>query len=163
MNEFVKRNYKLIVALLFLLLGVLFVLFSEPKDNTENKKEEKTFDENEYEKNLEQRLKKIVEEIDGVGEVSVMLTLEGSAIFSYATDVSQDTKAEGDLRKESTVVLSLDGSSKKDAVVSGYTLPEVKGAAVVCSNTLSPTLQSKVIGVVSAALGIPTSKIFVTN
>ena len=163
MNEFVKRNYKLIVALLFLLLGVLFVLFSEPKDSTENKKEEKTFDENEYEENLEQRLKKIVEEIDGVGEVSVMLTLEGSAIFSYATDVSQDTKAEGDLRKESTVVLSLDGSSKKDAVVSGYTLPEVKGAAVVCSNTLSPTLQSKVIGVVSAALGIPTSKIFVTN
>ena len=163
MKELIKKNYKIVIPVLIFLIGTILVFFEPSKKKEEPKSVAFTFSENEYEKALEDRLERIIEKIDGAGDVSVMVTLEGSALYSYATDISQDTKSDGDVKRESTVVLSFDGASKKDAVISGYTLPRVKGAAVVCSKVLSPTLQEKIIGVVSSALGINTNKIYVTN
>ncbi len=158
------KKQKLLPALIAaLLLGLALIVFSDNNESGTETETQSFFDESMYEESLEERLKEIVEEIDGVGEVRVMLTLEGSALYTYATDTSQDTKAEGDSKRESTIVLSANGSNSKEAVVRGYTLPEIKGAAIVCSKKLTPTLQSKVIGVASAALGISTSKIYVTN
>ena len=151
------------VAIILLVLGVLMVIFSDGDKGDTSNNAESIFSEAEYEKGLESRLTELIRKIDGVGEVSVMVTLEGSAVYNYATDTAQDNKADGDSKRESTVVLSAKGSNTKEAVVSGYSLPDIKGAAVVCSTTLTPSLQAKVIGVVSAALGISTSKIYVTN
>lgn len=163
MKEKLKKiNTGAILGILFA-LGVALVLLSGKKAVPEDKEIEVIFNESLYEESLEIRLKNILEKIDGVGTVSVMITLDGSALYNYATDTAYDIKSDGDSRKESSVVLSVNGSNTKEAVVSGYSLPNVKGAAVVCSETLSPTLQSKVIGVVSASLGISTGKIFVTN
>lgn len=163
MTEKIKKVNVGAIALALLVLGVILVLMSGKKEDSIEKKSEPVFNETNYEEALEKRLKDIIERIDGVGEVSVMITLEGSALYTYATDTTQDTGADGDSKRESTVVLSVNGSNNKEAVISGYTLPNIKGVAVVCSRTLTPTLQGKVIGVASAALGISTSKIFVTN
>lgn len=156
-----KKKSALLV--LILLVGVLLVLFSGENKSEKISQTNIEFDEEEYEEILENRLTSILEKIDGVGEVSVMVTLEGSALYSYATDTSQDNGKEGNSKKESTIVLSTKSSSVKEAVISGYTLPKVKGAAVVCSSDLSATLRAKVIGVVSAALGISSARICVTN
>lgn len=163
MTEKLKKVNVGAIALTVLVFGVILVLMSGKKEESIEKETKSVFNENNYEEALEKRLKDIIEKIDGVGEVTVMITLEGSALYTYATDTTQDTKADGDSKRESTVVLSVNGTNNKEAVVSGYTLPDIKGAAVVCSRTLTPTLQGKVIGVTSAALGISTSKIFVTN
>ncbi len=163
MTEKIKKLNAGAIALILLAVGVVAVLMSNKDETAVEKETYAVFDEAVYEEALEKRLKSIIEEIDGVGEVSVMITLEGSALYSYATDTAHDTKADGDSKRESTVVLSANGTNNKEAVISGYTLPSIKGAAVVCSGALSPTLQGRVIGTVSAALGISTSKIFVTN
>lgn len=162
-QSFFKSNKKNLILVLLLIVGLCLIFFSGEKNNNEAVGTDLGFDEEVYEQSLEKRLKRIVEEIDGVGEVSVMVTLEGSATYSYATDISQDNGKEGSSKKESTIVLSTKASSIKEAVISGYTLPKVKGAAVVCSSNLSATLRAKVIGVVSAALGISSAKICVTN
>lgn len=159
---FTKKN-SILILIFFLILGLSLVFLSGEKEDAESLNSDIGFDEEEYEINLEKRLKKIVEEISGVGEVNVMVTLEGSAFYSYATDTTQDMKKEGDSKRESTVVLSTGSSSTKEAVVSGYTLPKVKGAAVVCSGNISTTVRAKVISVVSAALGISSARICVTN
>ena len=163
MIEKLKKPTPLTIVIVAMILGLLLILFSGKKETTEKSRADEFFNETAYEEELEKRLKGIIEDIDGVGDVKVMITLEGSAVFTYATDVTQDTKSDGDLKKASTVVLSANGTNNKEAVISGYSLPAIKGAAVVCSRTLTPTLQSKVIGVVSAALGISTNKIYVTN
>ena len=162
MTQRIKRIKPRAVALVLLVLGVMTVLLSG-RAGEEKTEDTYFFDEVVYEETLEKRLKEIIERIDGVGEAKVMITLEGSAFYTYATDTANDTKADGNVKRESTVVLSAKGSSTKEAVISGYTLPAVKGAAIVCSRTLTPTLQGKVIGIAASALGIPTSKIFVTN
>ncbi len=164
LNElFTSKNTTIIFILIFLLGLLLVLLPSNEKEKNTTIENTLRFDEEEYEKNLEKRLREIVEEIDGVGDVRVMITLEGSATYSYATDVTHDVSEKGNSKKESTVVLSTGTSSTKEAVISGYTLPKVKGAAVVCSKELSATLKGKVLEVVSAALGISSAKISVTN
>ena len=163
MTEKIKKPNGVAVAIMVLAIGVLMVLLSGRREKASDITEKYEFDESAYEEQLEKRLKCIVENIDGVGNVSVMITLEGSAVYTYATDTAYDTRADGDSKTETNVVLSVKGSNTKEAVVSGYKLPSVKGAAVVCSRALSPTLELKVVGIVSSALGIPTSKIFVTN
>ncbi len=134
-------------------------------DTSQNADEEgiPAFSESDYEDELEARLTELVENIDGVGRVSVMVTLEGSAVYSFAQDLSEDVSSNGDLKTQASVVLSNKSSSIKEAIISGYTLPKIKGAAVVCEKKLSPTVLQKVIGVVSASLGISTDKIYVTN
>lgn len=159
---FTKKN-SVAFLLIIVLIGVLMIIFSDDNDETNEASLPTVFDEKAYEENLEKRLKTIVEEIEGVGEVSVMVTLEGSALYSYATDVTSSTEADGDSKRESTIVLQSGASSSKEAVISGYELPKVKGAAVVSSNRLTETLRAKVIGVVSAALGVSSAKICVTN
>lgn len=163
MTEKIKKINVGAIVLILLAVGVIMVLLSDSEKSESVSETTKMLDETLYEEDLEKRLKEIIEQIDGVGEVSVMITLENSVLYTYATDTAQDTNADGDSKRESTVVLSVKGSNTKEAVISGYVLPNVKGAAVVCSRTLTPALQGKVIGVVSAALGISTSKIYVTN
>ena len=164
MNEIISDKRTIAIFIVVFIAGLVLVMLpSNKKSAGVSSDDTLRFDEEEYEKNLETRLQKIVEEIDGVGNVEVMITLEGSAVYTYATDTTQDVSEKGSSKKESTVVLSTGTSSTKEAVISGYTLPRVKGAAVVCSNELTATLKSKVIGVVSAALGISTAKICVTS
>lgn len=158
-----KKTELVAILIAAAVIGILMVLFSGKEKTIETVTSTEVFSEAEYTQSLEKRLKNIIEDIEGVGDVSVMITIEGSQIFSYATDVSQDTKSDGDYKRETTIVLSAAGSNSKGPIVSGYTLPEIKGAAIVCSKRISPSLQAKVIGVASAALGISTSKIYVTN
>ena len=156
-----KSNYIVLAALL--VIGLFMVLFSPKQAEEKHVEQTVSFSENEYERELEVRLKSLIEQIDGVGTVSVMITLEGSVVYSYAQDVTENVGSDGEVKRESNIVLSAKGTSVKEDVVSGYTLPKVKGAAVVCKNKLSATLLEKVIGTASASLGISTDKIYVTN
>lgn len=164
MIENLKSKLLPIVFLLLLFLGAFMMLSDKDSNNeTISEKTVGVFDETEYEKRLENRLKSLIERIDGVGSVSVMITLEGSAVYSYAKDSKEDVSADGDVSVDTSVVLSSKSSNVKEAVVSGYTLPKIKGAAVVCEKRLSATLLERVIKTVSASLGISTDKIYVTN
>ncbi len=161
MTEKLKRlNPKAMIIILLVLAAVL--IFWPQKDKESEAVAAGTFSESNYAEKLEDRLTSIIEEIDGVGKVRVMVTLETSALYEYATDTDRDIK-DGSTKSSTNVVLSVKGSNTKEAVISGYTLPKVNGVAVVCSGRITPLIESKVIGIASCALGIPTSKIYVTN
>jgi len=157
-----RPYYVLLVALA--VFGIMLVTLSKDENVAEGHDENvNLFSESEYERALESRLEGLIEKIDGVGSVSVMITLSGSAKYTYAQNTSEDVDADGDIKKEVSIVMSNKKSNVKEAIVSGYTLPEIKGAAVVCEKKLSAEILKKVIGTVSASLGITTDKIYVTN
>ena len=160
-----SEKTKIIILLLLVVTGVFLVFFSSvgEEKKAESDLSSVLFDESEYEKKLETRLTELVGKIDGVGMVSVMVTLDGSAIYTFAQNSVEDVSADGDFKSQADIVLSTKGTSTKEAVVSGYTLPKIKGAAVVCSNKLTAKTIEKIIGIVSASLGISTDKIYVTN
>ena len=164
MTQILKSKGTIIVFAVILVVGIIMAI-SPSSDNTsvQNSDEGVIFSESKYEEQLEERLKALIEQIDGVGSVAVMITLEGSAVCTYAQNSSENIASDGDVKKETNIVLSTKSSSIKEAVVSGYTMPKIKGAAVVCRNKLSAVMLEKIIGTVSASLGISTDKIYVTN
>ena len=107
-----------------------------------------------YQEELEQRLQEIISEIQGVGKVTVMVTISGSEENLYAEDISE---SEQKTDRETVIVGS------KEALLRATKNPEVKGVLVVCSGGDRPQIQEKVVNAVSTVLDIPTSKVFVTK
>lgn len=89
-----------------------------------------------YEHALEERLAKILSDIDGVGNISVMITLDTSEKTEYG--------------KNPDMLLSV-------------TAPKVRGVIVVCDGGDSITVKEKVTEAVKGVFGISTAHISVTK
>lgn len=113
-----------------------------------------------YEQQLEQRLETLLSQIDGVGEAQVLLTLDSTTEHVYARDTRQSEDSSGS-DTEATIVLATSGS-EKTAIEQSSLLPKVRGVAVVCDGAQRPEIKERVVNAVAAALGIGTSKIYVT-
>ena len=124
-------------------------------------------DASKIEQSLEQRLEKLLEKMDGVGSVSVMVTLDRTSQTLY----EKDEKSQSDLRttsdggtentaRETEVVLA---GSAKEPLRTGAVQPKVRGAAVVCSGASDPVIREKVTYTVAKALNIGISKVYVTD
>ena len=154
-----KRSPKLAVYLTVAAVCILILLFlrtPEKKDDTIRPTEEpeQIYTVENYEEELEKKLKEIISQIQGVGEVTVMLTIEGTETKIYASDTSEsDSK-----RDSETVVIG-----SKEALLQAIKYPEVKGVLVVCSGGDRPLIKEKVVNAVATVLDIPTSKVYVTN
>lgn len=111
------------------------------------------FSEN-FEEQLEKRLCEIISEIQGVSNVSVMVTVEGTEEKVYVSDKSGSEEK----YQSETVVLG-----SKEALLQSVRYPEIKGVLVVCGGGAKPSVKEKVVNAVSAVLDIPASKVYVTN
>lgn len=89
-----------------------------------------------YERELEDRLANILSEIEGVGDINVMITLDTSEKTEYG--------------KNSDMLLSV-------------TAPKVRGVIVVCDGGDSITVKEKVTDAVKGIFGINTAHISVTK
>lgn len=89
-----------------------------------------------YELELEKRLCSILSEIEGVGNVRVMVTLDMSEQTEYG--------------KNADMLISV-------------TAPKVRGVIVVCDGGDSVTVKEKVVNAVSGVFGVNTLRISVTK
>ena len=112
-----------------------------------------------YRHMLEDQLTALLSQMDGVGTVTVMLTVSGSAEQIYAEEVKSD-RSDSSARSESRFVITkADGS--ESALLSGTKYPAVQGAAILCSGGGHAAVQERVSSAVSVVLGLPASRIFV--
>ena len=108
----------------------------------------------EYADELKLQLEEIISKIDGVGEVTVMLTIESSASYVYTTDTEKD-----DLEtKTETVIIG-----NKEALIERIDNPQVSGVLVVCAGGDKATIQEQVVKAVSTVLDIPSNKVYVAK
>lgn len=124
-------------------------------------------DASKLERSLEQRLEKLLEKMDGVGSVSVMVTLDTSSRQLYEKDEKTDQKTVSDssggsenTARETETVLA---GSSKEPLLTGVVQPKVRGAAVVCSGASDPVIREKVTYTVAKALNIGVSRVYVTD
>lgn len=89
-----------------------------------------------YERKLEERLTDILTQIDGVGNIKVMVTL--------------DTSEENEYGKTKDVLLSVKA-------------PSVRGVIVVCDGGDNIIVKEKVTSAVSGVFGISTTRVSVIN
>ncbi len=161
---------KVLIIVIIGILGLLMIGVSEIIPSGKTKKSEDTsnsaIDEsysNSFKEETERELKDIISKIDGVGDVSLMLTLDGTTEYVYAEDVDTETDENSDSKsdKYKNEVIIVDSDDGETALVKKIIEPKVKGVIIVCSGGGKIEVKERVIKAVSSALNISTNNICV--
>lgn len=109
---------------------------------------------------LEEKLSQTLSQIQGVGDVTVMLTVRGGARKILAEDVTTAVDADGDRQSQrSNLVVSGGAGAGEDIVLVQQLYPEFQGALVVCSGAGDASARLKIMEAVSALTGLGADKI----
>ncbi|HOO12532.1 MAG TPA: stage III sporulation protein AG [Bacillota bacterium] len=124
-----------------------------------------------YEEQLEMRLKGILEQISGVGQVSVMVTLKSSKEIVPALNTvesgSETNERDGDGGTRTIIQQSTDkrvaqggGSITSDQpLIVKEVMPEVMGVIVVAEGAQRPEVTERLTDAVQTVLGIPAFRV----
>lgn len=149
LKEIKGIGYLLLILVIGICLIIVGVILQGSKKNVDTKE---VFYYSEYEKELEDRVVKIVSQVGGVCDVSVMVTLDSSVNYSYA---------ENDKGTSSEYVTVRDKDGNESGVLISENTPEIRGIAVVCTGGDDPGRRLEIINLISALLSIPKNRIYV--
>jgi stage III sporulation protein AG len=178
-NKAITRfAFLFILGLLMLSLGKLLTVNSIERkefltDNLSNPSEQNmTIIEPSYEKKLEKQLADLLQQVNGVGEVKVMITLEDEIMIEPAFNTintektSEERDNEGGVRtviekqiNKQAVLLRRSGD--EEAMILGKTTPRIKGILIVADGAFSSKIKEKIIKSTATLLDIPMYKISV--
>lgn len=111
-------------------------------------------DEAGYRQQLEAQLQELIEQIDGAGKTTVMITLESGEETLYAVDTQS-----GQTQSQETHVLLDDGTALAQTVY----LPQIRGVAIVCEGGGDVRVAAQVTELVRALLDLSSNRIFVAQ
>ena len=150
---FLGRTPKKFLILALIGAGVLLLVFGAMSDGGGASQEDAAEGEDvlSYASALEERIVRLCEEVEGVSDVSVLLTLDGGVERVYAENGSGG----------SYVIISVGGDERVVLVREIYS--SVRGIAVVCRGGDNIAVQKKLTELLSCALGVPISKISVAG
>ncbi len=195
-KEKVKEKKKLSIKeigparlVILLMAGIFLLVLSFPdmlssenssKDNTakqdykvkENTDNTETDDETEaYINELENRLKKVLAKVEGIGDVDVMITLKGSkekVILKdgpYTQESMNEVDGEGGNRdsssisKEDTTVLVNGGNGESVPYVIQEKEPEVEGVVVIAEGGGNAKIMTEIMEAAQVLFDVPAHKV----
>ncbi len=118
-----------------------------------------------YAKRQEEKLRELLESMDGVGQAKVMVTLaesEEKVALKNTERGENKGKDSSDISEKSENVIVTNGGNEKPYVVS-VTSPKIAGVAIVCEGADGGKKDSEIIDMVGALFGIESHKIKVTK
>ncbi|MCC8196005.1 MAG: hypothetical protein LIO49_04230 [Ruminococcus sp.] len=157
LKEKFRLTGKQIIYLAVAVLSVILILaLNSFESDDEDTSDSETIPDvsSEYAEELKLQLEEIISKIDGVGDVTVMLTIESSASYVYTTDIEKDELE----TKTETVIIG-----NKEALIERIDNPQVSGVLVVCTGGDRAVIQEQVIKAVSTVLDIPSNKVYVAK
>lgn len=109
---------------------------------------------------LEEKLAQTLSKIQGAGDVSVMLTVQGGSRRVLAQDSKETRESDGSFERQSeTVVVSAGTGNGEGPVLLQQLYPRFQGAVVVCEGGGNASVRLKLMEAVSALTGLGTDKI----
>ncbi len=151
-------KYKYIALLIG--VGIVFLLFPTSTSNEINSKSSSSVEEEFAVSELEERLENILSQIDGAGQVKVMLTVKSGMKRVFAQDgrVEQDNEL---LQKESETVVISSGAGTQEAVLMQRIYPEFQGVLIVAEGGGDPFVKLSLTEAMTALTGLGADKISV--
>ena len=146
------KKAKPIIILFAAFMGVALLLFGgmtgeDRKDETSDLSK----DLEQYAEGVEQKLYDICSKVEGVSNVSVAVSFECGFEYVYA-------------REEGAGKFLVVGSgSSESAVRVTEKTPIIGGIGIVCKGGGDPTVQKRLINLISAAFGVGSNKIYITE
>lgn len=171
-----KKNIENLVVLAIVLIVTIIAINyiwkgGNKKNKSDNNKmlaEVNIIEETETSSNndLEQKLKKILSNINGVGEVEVLITYSQTSIINpvYNEDLGESITEEEDTSGGKRTISTT--NNKKEVVCSdnkvitqSVTSPQIQGAVIIAKGASDAKVKSNIIQAVEAATGLSTYKI----
>ena len=163
-----KGNYFVIAGV----VGIMLIIASDLDFGYQTKRLQNNISLQEYKYQLEEETEEFLREIDGVGNVKVMISLESGEETIYAqkekttadntsASVSKETQTRKNSYENEYVIVGKSG--QEEALVEKTMQPVIMGVAVVCSGADDIMVVSAVTNSLSVVLNIPTHKICVTK
>lgn len=162
-GEIAKKPLFLKAAAALGVILIIIILLSDGSDKEDKSRDKASEHDISFESadiytaETEDRLREMLESIEGVGDAKVMLGITSTEEYIYA-----ETRKIGDSRAENSYVI-IDKGSQKEALLKKINNPAISGVLVVCEGGDDPRVCEKVYIAVSTALGIPTNKIYVAE
>lgn len=126
-----------------------------------------------YAKQLESELSGIVGQIDGVGRIRVMVTVESGVQYVYeqnqksTDDTSVTSQNDGSTQKqtntgsEANPVIVQNNSGGQQALIKTELQPTIMGVVIVCDGGDNPVIQENITNTVMSALNVSADHISV--
>lgn len=161
-------------VLMILGLCGIFLIFLSTVIPSEEKKTEAAdtggITAEEYREELEEAVEKLVRDITGDRNASVVITLDSGVRYSYAdateTDASSSTGGENEQESSSIsrsyITVRTSDGGEQALLVTEY-MPEVRGVAIVCNGGNNEQTAEKIRGAVMAALDITSRRVYITG
>lgn len=176
-SDAVLKLFKNKAKLFFILgiLGIALIFLSSLFDSSDNttaakNKSEPTVTSEQYCKQLEDKVKKIVTSITGSKNSVVVVTLDTSVQYVYADNKKQQTEnseqndktENSDSTEQNYIIISDSNGDESPLVITEY-MPSVRGVAIVCEGGYDQIIIDKVKNAVMSALNITSKRIYVTG
>jgi len=145
------KNIEIIVAILFIAVALIIFFGGFEKKSTTNLSNVDSFAE--YVNQLENKMKSVISQIDGVGKVEVVISFSGGIEQEYVF-LSEDKK-DGDYTYQKNTVLTVGGKP----VVAREKMPEIQGVIVVAEGADIPSVRLEIVKAVQALLEVPNGNI----
>lgn len=180
MSKVHKKNLLITLGLcagiIFIILSFLIPNKSENKNNsgiseTDNISIEfSKMTTSDYIKEQENKLCEVLKRVKGISEPYVMITLDSSSEYIYAT--KNNSKESNSVNNGNTmsskesqtdIILYSDVLKQESPLLVTEIQPKIKGVAVVCKGINSAEMQLKIINLVSTVLNLPTNRVYVIS
>ena len=159
-----RKNAVLRVCSFFAIVLLIFSEFSGAEEKNEDFTVGTGVSSGEYIKTQEEKLEALLENIDGAGEVSVMLTLESCYENVYLKDSAVKTEKKSDdfskEEQESYITVKSKTNDEQGVIIKVYE-PVVKGVAVVAEGGNKTETKIAILETVSAVFNINSANISV--
>lgn len=162
------RKDKRMVRLVFLLgiggivLIYLSTLLGPEEPALKEARTEETLTAGDYQRQLEQDLRRVVQAVTGEPSPEVMVTLENAGEFVYAEDHKENRRDSGEESESAHVILKDSGGAQQGLPVTQLK-PEVKGVVIVSRNAADPAVREKLVNAARTALGVSSSRVCVVE
>ena len=150
-----KKNW---IILIGAALGLALILFGSSVEKKDTVTEQKTYTPAEdelvlYQAHLEERVKELCESVEGVGNVTVIVTLAGGFESVYAVE-----EHEGN---EEYVIIG--SGANAEALFLSRNAPAIAGIGIVCQGGDQAMVRGELTALISAAFHVSSNRIHVTS
>lgn len=149
-------------AVLILLIGLALMLLPERNQEVKSDSSQPETTQAYAFENIAEELKQILSQIEGVGQVEVMLTVSASEQMFYQTDEDHSVSDSGSTIRKETVIITGD-DRQEEALLSYVQAPVYKGAIIVCKGGGDAAVKLAIIDAVSKITGLSSDKISVVK
>lgn len=147
-------------ALLILAVGLLLMLLPQ-QSATVTEKTEPT-EAAEQIQTMEQLLQDILQQVDGAGEVAVLLSEQEGEQTIYQTDTQTDTD-EGSSSNRAETVIVTNADRDESGLVLRRDPPKYQGAVIVCQGADRADVRLAIVEAVQCATGLGANQICVVK